>query len=100
MGRDDRCTRCISVDLFIGEPTFLHRGFGRAMLRAYLNQVALAHFAAETRAYIAHATANASALRCSQAVGFRPLREFMECGVPTLLLVREAGSAGVPPALF
>jgi aminoglycoside 6'-N-acetyltransferase len=87
----------ISVDLFIGEPTFLHRGFGRAMLRAYLNQVALAHFAAETRAYIAHAMANAPALRCSQAAGFRPLREFMECGVPTLLLVREAGSAGVPP---
>jgi aminoglycoside 6'-N-acetyltransferase len=89
----------ISVDLFIVEPTFLHRGFGRAMLRAYLDQVALAHFAAETRAYIAHATANASALRCSQAAGFRPLREFMEYGVPTLLLVREAGSAGVPPAL-
>jgi aminoglycoside 6'-N-acetyltransferase len=50
----------ISVDLFIGEPSFLHRGFGRAMPRAYFNQVALAHFAAETRAYIAHATGRAA----------------------------------------
>jgi aminoglycoside 6'-N-acetyltransferase len=83
----------ISVDLFIGEPAFLHRGFGRAVLRAYLDQVALAHFATETRAYIAHATANAPALRCSQAAGFRPLREFLEDGVPTLLLVRETRSS-------
>jgi aminoglycoside 6'-N-acetyltransferase len=79
----------ISLDLFIGEPAFLHRGFGRALILAYLQQVALAHFADEIRAYIAHACANAAALRCSQGAGFRPLREFMEDGVPTLLLVRE-----------
>jgi aminoglycoside 6'-N-acetyltransferase len=79
----------ISVDLFIGEPVFLHQGFGRALLEAYLKQIARPHFAPETRTYIAHATANASALRCSQAAGFRPLHEFMEDGVPTLLLMRE-----------
>jgi aminoglycoside 6'-N-acetyltransferase len=83
----------ISVDLFIGEPTFLHRGMGRVLLVGYLKEVALAHFA-ETRAYIAHATANASALRCSQAAGFRPLREFVEDGVPTLLLMQEASAGG------
>ena len=86
----------ISVDLFIGEPAFLHRGMGRVLLVAYLKEVAFAYFA-ETRAYIAHATANASALRCSQAAGFRPVREFLEDGVPTLLLMREAGTAGVQP---
>ena len=59
-------------------------------LEEYLDQVVRVHFAAETRACIAHATANAAVLRCSQASGFRPLREFMECGIPTLLLVREA----------
>ena len=80
----------ISVDLFIGDPAFLHRGFGRALLDAYLTQVGFAHFRTETRAYIAHATANTTALRCSKAAGFRPLREFMEDGVPTLLLVRDA----------
>jgi aminoglycoside 6'-N-acetyltransferase len=78
----------ISVDLFIGDPAFLHRGFGRAVLAEYLAQVALRYFA-ETRAYIVHAIANTTALRCSQAAGFRPLREFMEEGVPTLLLVRD-----------
>jgi aminoglycoside 6'-N-acetyltransferase len=89
----------ISLDLFIGDPAFLHRGFGRALLSAYLDQIALAHFAAEPRAYIAHATANAPALRCSQAAGFRPVREFIEEGVPTLLLARKMpGTAGVPPA--
>ena len=79
----------ISLDLFIGEPAFLHRGFGRALIIAYLQQIALPHFAGETRAYIAHACANTKALRCSEAAGFRPLREIMEDGVPTLLLARE-----------
>jgi RimJ/RimL family protein N-acetyltransferase len=79
----------ISVDLFIGDPAFLQGGFGRALLREYLAQVALVHFVPETRAYIAHAVANAPALRCSQAAGFRPLREFLEDGVPTLLLMRQ-----------
>ena len=81
----------ISLDLFIGEPAFLHRGFGRALILAYLQQIAVPHFAGETRTYIAHACANTTALRCSQAAGFRPLREFMEEGVPTLLLAREMG---------
>jgi hypothetical protein len=78
----------ISVDLYIGEPAFLHSGVGRAVLVAYLQQLALPYFG-EARAYIAHATANATALRCSQAAGFRPLRAFLEDGVPTLLLMRE-----------
>jgi aminoglycoside 6'-N-acetyltransferase len=79
----------ISLDLFIGDPAFLHRGFGRALIGAYLQQIAVPHFARETRAYIAHACANTKALRCSRAAGFWPLREFMEDGVPTLLLARE-----------
>src|SRR5579871_6740726 len=52
----------ISVDFFIGDPAFLHRGMGRALLAAYLRDEAFPHFA-ETRAYIAHAVANATALR-------------------------------------
>jgi aminoglycoside 6'-N-acetyltransferase len=79
----------ISLDLFIGDQAFLHRGFGRALILAYLREVALAHFAGETRAYIAPACANTTALRCSQSAGFRPLRELIEDGVPTLLLARE-----------
>jgi hypothetical protein len=46
----------ISVDLFVGEPTFLHRGFGQ---------------------------------RRPTAVGFRPLRTFLEEGVELMLFRRS-----------
>jgi aminoglycoside 6'-N-acetyltransferase len=77
----------ISVDLFIGNPTYLHRGFGRTALRAYLEQVAFPFYADEKRAYIGQDPANIAAVRCSRAAGFRPLRPFMEDGIEMLLLV-------------
>lgn len=77
----------ISIDLFIGDPSYLQRGFGQAALRAYLRRVAFAHHTAETRAYISHELTNIAALRCSQAVGFRLLRSFLEGGIETMLLV-------------
>lgn len=76
----------ISTDFFIGEPSYLRRGFGRAALGSYLRRIAFPHHAGETRAYIAHAAVNAAALRCSQAVGFRPLRPFLEDGTEMVLL--------------
>jgi aminoglycoside 6'-N-acetyltransferase len=79
----------ISVDLFIGDPTFLHRGFGRAALGHYLERIAFPHYPAETRAYIAHERANLAARRCSEAVGFRPVREFLEDGFENVLLELE-----------
>ena len=78
-------TEGISVDLYIGEPAFLRRGLGRAMLDAYVRSLALPHFA-QTTAYIAHELANTAALACSKAVGFMPVREFVEDGEPMLLL--------------
>lgn len=81
----DGQTDGISLDLHIGEPAFLGRGLGRAMLGAYVRDLALPHFA-QTTAYIAHDLANTAALACSQAVGFTPLREFVEDGEPMLLL--------------
>jgi aminoglycoside 6'-N-acetyltransferase len=79
----------VSVDLFIGDPAYLHRGYGRLMLHEYLQRIAFPHFGNETRAYIAHELANTAALRCSQAAGFKPLREFFEEGVKMLLLAIE-----------
>ncbi len=76
----------ISVDLFIGHPAYLHRGFGRAALCAYLQRVAFPCNASEIRAYIAHEPFNTVALRCSRAVGFRPLRTFLEDGIEMVLL--------------
>lgn len=82
----DGGTEGISVDLYIGEPAFLGRG--RAMLDAYVRSLALPHFA-QTAAYIAHELANTAALACSKAVGFTPVREFVEEGEAMLLLRLE-----------
>jgi aminoglycoside 6'-N-acetyltransferase len=79
----------ISVDLFIGDPAYLRRGLGRAALAEYLRHVAFPYFAGETRAYIGHELSNTRALRCSEAVGFHPLRPFLENGIETMLLVIE-----------
>lgn len=79
----------LSIDLYIGEPAFLGRGYGRAMLAAYVRDVAFASWPGEERCYIAHAVANERALACSFAVGFRELREFDEDGVTMRLLLLE-----------
>jgi aminoglycoside 6'-N-acetyltransferase len=82
----------ISVDLFIGDSTYLRKGFGRAALRGYLQRVAFLYYNRETLAYIAHEQGNTAALRCSQAAGFRPLRVFLEDGVEMLLLATDRSS--------
>jgi len=79
----------VSIDLYIGDPAFLHRGLGRATLAGYLRQVAFERYPGEPRAYIGHEPANVSALRCSEAVGFRRLRTFLEDGIEMILLVAE-----------
>jgi aminoglycoside 6'-N-acetyltransferase len=79
----------ISVDLFIGDPAYLRRGFGQAALRGYLGEVAFPSHVGERLAYIGHEMTNHAALRCSRAVGFRPLRRFLEDGFEMQLLAME-----------
>jgi len=79
----------VSIDLYIGDPAFLHRGLGRAALAGYLRQVAFVRYPGERRAYIGHEPANVSALRCSEAAGFRRLRTFLEDGIEMILLAAE-----------
>lgn len=82
----------ISVDLFIGDSTYLRKGLGRASLSLYLQQVAFPYYSGETRAYIAHEQRNTAALCCSRAVGFRPLRAFLDDGCEMLLLATDRSS--------
>jgi len=82
----------ISVDLFIGDSTYLRKGFGRPALRGYLQRVAFPYYNRETLAYIAHEQGNRAALRCSRAVGFHPLRAFLEDGCEMLLLATDRNS--------
>jgi aminoglycoside 6'-N-acetyltransferase len=79
----------LSIDLYIGEPDLVGSGHGRAMLGAYVRQVAFPLYPAETRCYIAHAHDNTAALACSRAVGFRDLGDFIEDGVDMRLLLLE-----------
>ena len=75
----------VSLDLHIGDPTFVGQSLGRAMLGGYVREVALPHYA-EHRAYIAHDLDNAAALACSRSAGFRPLEQFLEDGEVKQLL--------------
>lgn len=79
----------IGVDLAIFEPHMLGRGFGRAMLRAYLDSVAFPLYPAERKCFIAHELDNHAAVACSSAVGFRYLRDFREGDHVNALFVLE-----------
>jgi aminoglycoside 6'-N-acetyltransferase len=76
----------ISVDLFIGEPELIGKGFGHAMLRAYMD-IAFSLFPGETRCYICHEKANEAACHASEAAGFMYLRGAVEEGRDCRLLM-------------
>ena len=84
MGHDDG----VSLDLFIGDPGFVGKGLGRAMLGGYVGEIALPRYA-ERRAYIAHDLDNLAALACSRSVGFTLLAQFLEEGEVNQLLRLE-----------
>lgn len=82
-------TRGIGIDLYIAEPDFIGRGLGKIMLAAYARDVAFPLFPDEATAWIAHETANTAAQACSRSVGFKPVRRFIEDGLPTDLFRLE-----------
>jgi len=77
----------ISIDLFIGVEAMLGRGFGRWMLSEYVRTIAFPLYPGGAECFICHDIANLPARACSRAAGFRPLREVVEGGVPSALLV-------------
>ena len=79
----------VSLDLFIGNPAFLKRGLGKAMLAAYLNTIVPSLFPEENRFYICHEKGNTDALQCSKACGFEFLKDVIEDGKSCELLVRK-----------
>ncbi len=78
----------ISVDLFIGEPQFLGKGFGASLLEQYLKE-AFSAFPSESRCYICHEIENVAALGCTKSVGFRSIGAVVEEGVQCELFVME-----------
>jgi aminoglycoside 6'-N-acetyltransferase len=79
----------LSIDLYIGAPDFVGSGHGRAMLAAYVRDVAFPLYPGEMRCFIAHAHDNAAALACSRSVGFRDVGSFVEDGIDMRLLLIE-----------
>jgi aminoglycoside 6'-N-acetyltransferase len=79
----------VSIDYFIGEPSFLKRGFGRGMVTSYLRDVVPQIFEHETRCYVCHDKTNIAAIKCSEAAGFQFLRNVIEIGKPMNLYFRE-----------
>lgn len=85
-------TEGISVDLFIGEPQYIGKGWGRLSLHRFINEVAFPLFPGEDVCWIYHDKLNQRALRASRAAGFRYVRDFIEDGSQRELLVFSKGS--------
>ncbi|HTT99769.1 MAG TPA: GNAT family N-acetyltransferase [Rhizomicrobium sp.] len=81
----------IGVDLLIFEPDMIGKGLGSAMLTRYLRDVAFALFPDERRCFIGHEHENVAGWRNSESVGFRFVRDFVEDGAPSRLLMLERG---------
>jgi len=75
-GLHDISTECMDVDLFIGEPDALGRGFGREALRLAVERI----FATTTAPQIiaAMSAKNTVALETAQKVGFDTSRRFTD----------------------
>ncbi|HEY1773746.1 MAG TPA: GNAT family N-acetyltransferase [Gammaproteobacteria bacterium] len=76
-----------SIDFYIGDPAMLGRGLGKHMERSYVLDVVFPLYPAESHCYVCHESSNHIALACSQAAGFRALRDVIEAGLPSRLLV-------------
>lgn len=75
------------IDQFLAEPGQLGRGYGTAMVRAFVER--LFSDAAVTRVQTDPSPANARAIRCYEKAGFRGVREIVTLDGPALLMYRD-----------
>ena len=76
-----------SIDLYMGEQSLLGQGWGKRMERAYVLERVFPLYPREQHCYVLHERGNAAALACSLAAGFQPLRDVVEAGQPSHLLI-------------
>ena len=81
-------THAVGIDLFIGEPHFVHRGLGSALIRRFLLDVAFAGDAVSV-CVIDPSVRNDIAIRAYEKAGFRHVATFQQEGEkdPTYLMV-------------
>ncbi len=77
----------VGIDYFIGEPDLIGQGLGARMIAAYLVQVVWPRFPGEARCWVCHDRENAASGGALRSAGFGFVREQMEQGVPSRLVV-------------
>jgi len=87
----------VSVDYYIGHPDFLGRGLGVAMLTACRHSLHALLRQPDRRLFIQHSDGNLAARRCTEAAGFRLLKDFSRNGDRYLLYHASPIEAGAPP---
>jgi aminoglycoside 6'-N-acetyltransferase len=83
----------ISLDLLIGEPDFVGRGWGRLILIRFLREVAFPLFPQEDLCWILHNHRNERAMRASKAAGFCYSHDITVHGSPHTLLCLSKANA-------
>jgi hypothetical protein len=66
------------MDLFIGEPDYVGKGWGRLIIVRFLNEIAFPMFPEEEVCWILHDKMNKRAIRASRAAGFRCVRDALD----------------------
>lgn len=78
-----------AMDYFIAEPQLIGRGLGKAMLAAYLDQVVFPAFPDEAQCVVCHESANAASGAVLASIGFRWVRDLVEGGEPSRMMVLD-----------
>lgn len=94
LGVDDEAA---GLDLFIGEPGFVHRGLGPHILRRFLRQIVFAGSPPPVACWIDPDPANAAAIRAYEKVGFRHVRTVAPPDQGTPAYVMRVGHEELAP---
>ena len=86
-------TEGVGMDYFIAEPQLIGRGLGKAMLTAYLDRVVFPKFPDERRCVVCHEAANPASGGVLAGIGFRWVRDLIEGGQPSRMMVLERPEA-------
>jgi aminoglycoside 6'-N-acetyltransferase len=76
----------VCVDLFIGNTSYLGKGYGKTLLQTYVSDIVSKIFSEEKRCYICHEDTNIAAIKCSLGAGFQIIKNISENGVPSVVL--------------
>jgi len=82
----------VGMDLFIGEPAFVNRGVGTAVIREFLDQVVFAD-PTVTTCVVDPEVANTASIRAFEKAGFVRVREVSVPGEPGPALLMRATRA-------